>query len=429
MGETKYGKREHRLEPPHRNSRGVFSILGFIWAYRAERDKKRQAQRFEYMLRVVDRNVDKNISMKEIHRLGVETESRAQYLEQIDQKIKIEVPHVARNTFVLEQLSLARENAMEAYQKWQSLQATVVDLEEAPLLPKEISRAIEEQLQPEYVRRERSRYLQNALGISGSIAVMLSLLRSLLPLELFYALLFALAAFTFITLMRLVVLRAKRGQINHLVRVVAPTVGSIVLISLGAVGLLLGSILFLTNVYPASEFSGRHLETEVIVLASVILIVIPLCMTIIGIYILRKMILKRRRPYELTNRLSSEGKIDEAITLVKSYLIDTPWSHNLKWELVQLLLKKGETQRAAELVVRDLQGGGPSFSFFKKDTPIERIKRTALQIENREQAKQFLECIISLCKEVGITEQRPRFEIELSKIAEFVKDRKEVTIK
>lgn len=358
------------------NFMGFFvGFLSLLWVLKAEIDKKQQKKRNQYVLHFLDLNINKDISEKKLQQLDEETQNQETKVKQLNRHIKEEVPKLARITFAMEQLNQAKDNVMEAYQKWQKLETNVKYVaDDFLLLPRVISHAIEEQLQPEYIKRKKISHLQSSLAISGALMGLISFTRGIIPIDLYFPLIVPLAVYILFALLKLKSLQIKK-------RLSLPR-------KIGFLMILSGLILI--PVYQSNKF---EIPSDIFAMY--------VCLSIISglFFLFFDWFQNKSNVDDSINPLISEGKLKEAIDLIQIEMTDKPNNHELKFLLADILLMNGEPLRAAKIVALELQRIGKStFSILRKNDYSHKIIRIVWDAKSKDQALQFINQIITLSK-------------------------------
>lgn len=358
------------------NFMGFFvGFLSLLWVLKAEIDKKQQKKRNQYILHFLDLNINKDISEKKLQQLDEEKQNRETKVKHLDRHIKEEVPKLARITFAMEQLNQAKDNVMEAYQKWQKLETNVRYVaDDFLLVPKEISHAIEEQLQPEYIKRKKISHLQSSLAVSGALMGLISFTRGIIPIDLYFPLIVPLAGYILFALLKLKSLQIKK-------RLSFPRKAGFLMILSG---------LILIPFYQSNKFDiSSDIFTEYIFIS-----------ILGGLFLLSIDWFKNKSNIDDSiDPLIAEGKLKEAIDFVQIEITDKPNNHELKFQLADLLLMNGEPLRAAKIAALELQRISKSpFSFLRKNDYNHKIRRIVWDAKSKDQALQFINQIITLCE-------------------------------
>ena len=355
----------------------LIGLFGLLYTWYLNREHKRELARYDYLFKLADHNIDKQVTESQIKQLASEAKSREDQLKELDERIKTQIPLVARATFSREQVEMAQRVVMEAFERWQQLRRALIDSEAAlPALPVDISKAIEEQLQPAYLQRQRSAQLEFQLGVAGTITALVSVFRDVLTPFLFALMIIPLGTFTLLTLVNLLLSRMNRVKREYYKNFAIPMIGAAGLLVIGLVSLL---AIFLTR---RSSYFSFWYEDPLPILISYGLVVAAMPVFAFAMF-------RWNKRYANLRQLVKSGRLDDAIARARADLAEDPDNQRIKWQLASMFLKKGDTLAAVQLVCGELQKRPGSFVPWRS-TISSRMEYLVRQIEDPQQGMAFL---------------------------------------
>lgn len=382
----------------------IAGILGLVYAIRADKKQKEQERlqkekdaRNEYLFEIAELHVDKNIKQEEIEVLNQEANQKQTTLQILSRKIQEDIPRMAQRTLALEQLSLARNNVVDAYQKWQRIQQQFPEIEsDDATLPLEITKVIDEQIQPEFIRKEKIASWQYILAVLGSLTALAGIFQGLFKSNflIFVVILFALG--TVAALVEIYILRQSPIKIRQLLTRTIPLVAGYFLSIGSAIGVVL-----MTNVdfyyhgdNQAMKEVNRYLRNNYFILSCFLLMGM-----LIGFLILFLIRERQKNIFRKISRLYSHEQIKDTLEFTETELSNDPDNSELFEKYLDLLFENDEPERAADIWFK-------KFAWLKTKNPITIEKRKKIlnfMIGNSNKAKVqiFLERLVSLVKDKG----------------------------
>jgi hypothetical protein len=167
------------LEDPIQFWNTVFGVLGVVtgligvvswW------EGKRSQRVYKYLLEVAERNIDRSVTEQELQRKRAEVETATTHIEQLQDRIRRDIPLQARRAVLQDRLNSQIELLAATLESTKRLQSELNHLAVPTGIPPDLLRAIEAEIRPEYVVREKRSSLQTALTILTATSAILSTL-------------------------------------------------------------------------------------------------------------------------------------------------------------------------------------------------------------------------------------------------------------
>ena len=149
---------------------GFFSSIGFgLFSWFVYRESKKKERNYEYIHKLVELNINKDIDEEKINSLKGEISS-------LQEKIRQEIPKEARKTILKDRLNDAYVNLTNFYKDVQSISKELESLGETNEIPQNLLKDIEKEIQPKYLVKEKISFYQTLLTIlTASAAISFAL--------------------------------------------------------------------------------------------------------------------------------------------------------------------------------------------------------------------------------------------------------------
>lgn len=154
------------------------TVFGIVSWNSARKANKVQA----YLFKVAEQNIQKDISETELAKKRADIEISAKQLEELRAQIRRDIPIEARRAVLLDRLNLQLEHLNQSHQAALETRRELETMGDHAEISVELLSAIESEIRPEYLIRERQAKLKTYLTITTTTAAILgSLFSTLFP--------------------------------------------------------------------------------------------------------------------------------------------------------------------------------------------------------------------------------------------------------
>lgn len=153
---------------------GVIGIIGTIYTVKTWRDSKKDKEAFRFLIDVANKNIDKNITEKDIEQKKDEVKRYSQIIGDLQDQIKKDIPIQARVAVLKDKLNAQNDSLIETYSSIQKISAELKDIDYKKNIPKEILSLIENEINPEYIKKEKRSKSKTYLTLLTTLAAISS---------------------------------------------------------------------------------------------------------------------------------------------------------------------------------------------------------------------------------------------------------------
>jgi hypothetical protein len=161
---------------PIATTAGAIGLLGSIASIISITNARRNKHIQDYLFQVAERNLQKELTDADIERKKQEATELGGRVLDLQRQIQKDIPAEAKRAVLRDRLDSHAAALAHTHRELLSTQAALQDLGEKRELPREILRAVEEQIQPKYLRRERISNLKTLLTVTSAAAAATSTL-------------------------------------------------------------------------------------------------------------------------------------------------------------------------------------------------------------------------------------------------------------
>lgn len=250
------------------------TLFGAISIYDARKSKK-ELKKYTYLFDLAEKNIDKNLTLKEINRLHEEKQA-------MDKIIKEEIPRQARITVLYDRLKADEEYLSSSYNRYKQTQKEYekLQLEEKIEIPKNILDEIEHQILPNYLIKEQKQKFMSMLTTISYTTAFLSVIPIFSILSR-YSIIFT--AYPLIRIIGLDMPKDKRERKKYILSVFH----NLTLIILLAINIYLGLSLYEQYQYHY-HYRWMGIDLEIILPMTLLIFLLLLIPKIINVYKNRK---------------------------------------------------------------------------------------------------------------------------------------------
>jgi hypothetical protein len=163
---------------------GIIGVIGTIYTIVSYINSKKDKHKYQYLLDLAEKNIRKDVTEETIkekedtikQREG-DLKSISDKIDELKKKIKEEIPNQARIAVLKDKLNTQTELLIETYNIIIKIKKELKDFSINDF-PEEISKAIEKEISPEYLLKEKKSRLKNYITI---ITTAVAILTTLLP--------------------------------------------------------------------------------------------------------------------------------------------------------------------------------------------------------------------------------------------------------
>lgn len=161
---------------PVATTAGFIGLLGSIASIISITIARRNKHIQDYLFQVAERNLQKDLTEADIERKKQEATELAGRVLDLQRQIQRDIPAEAKRAVLRDRLDSHAAALAHTHRELLSTQTALQNLGEERELPREILRAVEEQIQPKYLRRERISNLKTLLTVTSAAAAAASTL-------------------------------------------------------------------------------------------------------------------------------------------------------------------------------------------------------------------------------------------------------------
>ena len=144
---------------------GVIGVVGAVYGYLAWKDARKQKKTHDYLFKLAEQNIDKSITEHELAQRHQAVEDASARIEALQEQIRLDIPKAAKRAVLTDRLKSQVEAMSQNYNSVMQLKSEIALIGAPADLPKELLRAIEREIEPEYLARERRSRLKTNLSI------------------------------------------------------------------------------------------------------------------------------------------------------------------------------------------------------------------------------------------------------------------------
>jgi hypothetical protein len=148
---------------------GLFGVFGTVLALLQWRETRRLSV-YRYLFDVAERHVDNSITEETLAQKQKEVEAASQRIDELQQRIRRDIPVEARRVVLLDRLNQEQELIGQHLAAIARLRKQLAELGDATPMPPEIAAAIRSEIQPQFWLRERKDNLKNGLAALSTAA-------------------------------------------------------------------------------------------------------------------------------------------------------------------------------------------------------------------------------------------------------------------
>lgn len=157
---------------------GLFGVIGTVATILAFRNSRRQERAYDYLLRLADLNIDKNVTEEALAARKEEVSAASKRIEALQRQIQHEIPKEARRAVLRDRLDSELTLLTQHLDAVRRLNGELNALGVQADIPKGLLTTVENEINPEYLLREKRGSLKTYLTIVTAFA---SLASTLLP--------------------------------------------------------------------------------------------------------------------------------------------------------------------------------------------------------------------------------------------------------
>jgi len=149
---------------------GSATLASLYIAYSQMRKNRRSEKTYEYILKLANQNLDHSITEQTIAERKQEARRVADELHNLQRQIREDIPKEARRAALLDRHDAQVAQLKDAYESLKKTGADLANLGEDTSVPPDILRAIEAEISPDYLRREREAQYRTYITILTTVA-------------------------------------------------------------------------------------------------------------------------------------------------------------------------------------------------------------------------------------------------------------------
>jgi hypothetical protein len=155
---------------------GLVGLIGSVVGLLSWWDSRKTKRVNSYILELAERNLDKAVTEQQLHEKKAEVAAVSKRMQELQEQIQRDIPIQARRAVLLDRLNTQIELLRSYLSSTKQLQAELASLGELRTVQPDLLRAIEAEISPEYLLRERRSTLKTQLTITTSAAAIISTL-------------------------------------------------------------------------------------------------------------------------------------------------------------------------------------------------------------------------------------------------------------
>jgi len=156
-------------------------VLGAAFGIIAWLDGRRKDRVYKYLFEAAEKNIDKNLTDEQIKFSRSEAARASEQIEELRKRIETEIPLEAKRTVLKDRIDANIVTLQATLTSTLELRNQLSALGETPDIPRELLKAVEAEVLPEYVRNSQRETLKTYLIIVTSISALTS---AVIPWEL-----------------------------------------------------------------------------------------------------------------------------------------------------------------------------------------------------------------------------------------------------
>jgi hypothetical protein len=155
---------------------GLIGLIGSAVGLLSWWDSRKTKRVNSYILELAERNLDKSVTEQQLDEKKAEVAAVSKRMQELQEQIQRDIPVQARRAVLLDRLNTQTELLRSYLSSTKQLQAELASLGELRTVQPDLLRAIEAEISPEYLLRERRSSLKTQLTITTSAAAIISTL-------------------------------------------------------------------------------------------------------------------------------------------------------------------------------------------------------------------------------------------------------------
>lgn len=153
---------------------GLVGIVGTFYTIKAFTDSKKNKREIDYLIDIAGKNIRKDITEKEIKEKKKNLKEYSNKIIELQNKIKNEIPQQARLALLKDKLNTETELLISTYESIKKINSELKSKEKINDIPQEIKKAIENEINPTYLQKEKQSKLKNYITILTTLAAILA---------------------------------------------------------------------------------------------------------------------------------------------------------------------------------------------------------------------------------------------------------------
>jgi hypothetical protein len=149
---------------------GVVGIVGTVFGVLSWMAARRTNRVYAHLFKVAEANIRHDLTEEELAAKKREVASVSDRIQQLQQKIRAEIPLAAKRAVLQDRLNAQLETLTATLSSVRHLKVELGDIPGTQDIPRELLRAVEGEIQPQYLLRERLSRIKTYLTIVTSTA-------------------------------------------------------------------------------------------------------------------------------------------------------------------------------------------------------------------------------------------------------------------
>jgi hypothetical protein len=159
------------LERPEFTGLGyAVGAIGLALTFLSWRSGRKTSKVYAHLFELAERNIDKTATEEELRVRKMEVQAASARIEELQLKIRREIPVEAKRAVLLDRLNHQVETLQNTMTTVTRIRADLLAIGAAPQLPQELLKAVQSAISPEYLLERRRRNLQIAITIIMTFA-------------------------------------------------------------------------------------------------------------------------------------------------------------------------------------------------------------------------------------------------------------------
>lgn len=151
---------------------GLIGLAGTIYGFLAWREGEKQKKRFEYLFKLADLNIDKNVTEAHLAERRKAIEDASARIDALQEQIRKDIPVAAKRAVLADRLRSEVDAMSQHFNLVKRLKGELAALGNPTEIPPDLLRAVEREIEPEYVLREKQSDRKTLLTVlTGASAV------------------------------------------------------------------------------------------------------------------------------------------------------------------------------------------------------------------------------------------------------------------